>query len=94
MTKFREKQQQCDAVEVPKRERGKTIRFSSPSILLMARNLHGEHSVSKCELGQSHAGKEKHGEKKKSLTVDTVLSITALHDRALPRTLYSTSRYS
>lgn len=69
MTKFREKQQQCDAVEVPKRERGKTIRFSSPSILLMARNLHGEgcgeHSVSKCELGQSHAGKEKHGEKKK-----------------------------
>lgn len=65
MTKFREKQQQFDAVEVPKRERGKTIRFSSPSILLMARNLHGEHSVSKCELGQSHAGKEIHGKKKK-----------------------------
>lgn len=68
MTKFREKQQQFDAVKVPKRERGKTIRFSSPSILLMDRNLHGEwcggHSVTKCELEQSHAGKEKHGEKK------------------------------
>lgn len=44
--------------------------------------------------GKVTQGKKNMGKKKKSLTVDTVLSITALHDRALPRTLYSTSRYS
>lgn len=45
--------------------------------------------------GKVTQGKKNMGEKKKkSLTVDTVLSITALNDCALPRTLYSTSRYS
>lgn len=56
----------------------------------MVGNLHGEwcgeHSVTKCELGQSYVGKEKDEKKKKSLKVDTVLSKTALKDIALLHT--------
>lgn len=45
----------------------------------------GNNSVTKCELGQSYIGKEK-DEKKKSLKVGTVLSITALNDIILLHT--------
>lgn len=49
-------------------------------------------SVTKRELGQGHAEKEKDLKKKKSLKVDTVLSITAQNNLSFVHILYSISR--